>query len=58
MNVYEFSTIGYFMSHYFNWSMDYSDLENCIDDFLMSENIAGMIMLLYSKTQEDKNNPI
>jgi hypothetical protein len=97
MNVHEFSTLGYFMSHYFNWSMDYSDLENCIDDFLMSENIAnikafkkeietlymlnspetfrevsyrlgnrgmstekalGMIMLLYSKTQEDKNNPI
>ena len=38
MNVYEFSTIGYFISHYFNWSMDYSDLENCIDDFLIREN--------------------
>ena len=42
MNVYEFSTIGYFISHYFNWSMDYSDLENCIDDFLMRENIADI----------------
>jgi len=28
MNIYEFSTIGYFISHYFNWSMYYSDLEN------------------------------
>ena len=42
MNIYEFSTIGYFISHYFNWSMDYSDLENCIDDFLMRENIADI----------------
>lgn len=40
MNAYEFGTIGYFISHYFNCSMDYSDLENCIDDFLLKENIT------------------
>lgn len=42
MNVYEFSTVGYFMKHYFNWSMDYSDLENCIEDFLMRENVTNV----------------
>ena len=42
MNVYEFSTIGYFISHYFNWSMDYSDLENCIEDFLIRENVTNI----------------
>lgn len=38
MNVKQFSMIGYFIKHYFNWSMDYSDLESCIEDFLIREN--------------------
>ncbi len=42
MNAYEFSTIGYFIEHYFNWSMDYSDLENCIVDFLLNENVINI----------------
>lgn len=37
MNIQEFNTVGYFMKRYFNWSMNYSDLESCIEDFLMSE---------------------
>lgn len=37
MNIQEFKTFGYFIKHYFNWSMDYSDLESCIEDFLMRE---------------------
>lgn len=37
MNTKKFNTIGYFVKHYFNWSMDYSDLECCIEDFLMRE---------------------
>lgn len=42
MNAYEFSTIGYFIEHYFNCSMDYSDLENCIVDFLLNENVINI----------------
>lgn len=38
MNVKQFSMIGYFIKHYFNWSMDYSDLETCIEEFLSREN--------------------
>ena len=38
MNIERFETIGYFIKCYFNWSMDYSDLENLIDDFLTREN--------------------
>lgn len=37
MNIKKFSTIGYFIKNYFNWSMDYSDLEGCIEDFLTRE---------------------
>lgn len=37
MNIQEFNTIGYFIKHYFNWSMNYSDLKSCIEDFLMRE---------------------
>lgn len=37
MNIKNFSTVGYFIKHYFNWSMNYSDLETCIGDFLMRE---------------------
>ena len=37
MNIQEFNTVGYFIKHYFNWSMNYSDLESCIEDFLMRE---------------------
>lgn len=42
MKVDEFCTIGYFIKHYFNWSMDYSDLENCIEDFFMRENVTNI----------------
>lgn len=38
MNIKRFSTIGYFIRSYFNCSMDYSDLESCIDDFFRLEN--------------------
>lgn len=38
MNIKSFETIGYFVKHYFNWSMGYSDLENLIDNFLTREN--------------------
>lgn len=38
MNVKQFSMIGYFIKYYFNWSMDYSDLETCIEEFLSREN--------------------
>lgn len=37
MNINKFCTIGYFIKNYFNWSMDYSDLEGCIADFLTKE---------------------
>lgn len=37
MNLKRFSTIGYFIRNYFNCSMDYSDLESCIDDFFRLE---------------------
>lgn len=37
-NIKQFETVGYFVKHYFNWSMNYSDLENCIEDFLIREN--------------------
>lgn len=37
MNIKNFSTIGYFIKNYFNGSMDYSDLESCIDDFFKWE---------------------
>lgn len=33
-----FSTLGYFAEVYFNCSMNWSDLENLIEDFLMREN--------------------
>ena len=38
MNIKKFNTIGYFIKHYFNWSMGWSELESCIDDFLIREN--------------------
>ncbi len=38
MNVKQFKTIGYFVKNYFNWSMDNSELESCIEDFFASEN--------------------
>ena len=37
MNINKFSTIGYFIKNYFNWSKDYSELEGCIEDFLTGE---------------------
>ena len=38
MNINKFNTVGYFISHYFNSSMDWSELESCIEDFLIREN--------------------
>lgn len=38
MDINKFNTIGYFIACYFNWSMDWSELESCIEDFLISEN--------------------
>lgn len=38
MNINRFSTVGYFIKHYFNWSMDASDLENLIEHFFEMEN--------------------
>lgn len=38
MNIRQFKTIGYFVKNYFNWSMDNSELESCIEDFFTSEN--------------------
>ena len=38
MNIKRFETIGYFIKNYFNWSMDYSELEGLIDDFMVREN--------------------
>lgn len=38
MNIKQFKTIGYFIQSYFNWSVDYSELDSCIKDFLTSEN--------------------
>lgn len=38
MNINQFKTIGYFIQSYFNWSVDYSELDRCIRDFLTSEN--------------------
>ena len=38
MNISRFDTVGYFIKHYFNWSMNDSDLENLIEDFLEREN--------------------
>lgn len=37
VNIKEFNTIGYFIKYYFNWSMNYAELEDCIEDFLMRE---------------------
>lgn len=37
MNISRFDTVGYFIKHYFNWSMNDSDLENLIEDFLERE---------------------
>ena len=38
MNLKRFSILGYFAEVYFNCSMNWSDLENLIEDFLMREN--------------------
>lgn len=38
MNVKNFCTVRYFAEVYFNCSMNWSDLETLIDDFLMREN--------------------
>ena len=38
MKIDGFKTVGYFVRHYFNWSMDDSDLEDLIEDFLNREN--------------------
>lgn len=37
VNIKEFNTIGYFIKYYFNWSMNYAELEDCIEDFLTRE---------------------
>lgn len=42
MNLKRFSTLGYFAEVYFNCSMNWSDLENLIEDFLMRENKQTM----------------
>lgn len=39
MDITKFSTIGYFIKSYFNWSMDWSELENCIEEFLIREQV-------------------
>ncbi|MDE5894311.1 MAG: hypothetical protein K2H45_15465 [Acetatifactor sp.] len=61
MNINKFSTIGYFVKNYFNWSMDYSELESCIEDLEVSYRLGdrgipakkaiNMVRLLYIKTQ-------
>ena len=38
MDIKIFSTVGYFAEVYFNCSMDWSDLESVIGDFLMRED--------------------
>ena len=38
MNQIRFDTLRYFAKVYFNCSMNWSDLENLIDDFMMREN--------------------
>lgn len=38
MNQIRFDTLRYFAKAYFNCSMNWSDLENLIDDFMMREN--------------------
>ena len=38
MDVRQFKTIGYFVKSYYNWSVDKSELERCIEDFFASEN--------------------
>lgn len=38
MSIKNFSTVGYFAEVYFNCSMDLSDLESLIEDFLMRED--------------------
>lgn len=38
MNIKRFSTMRYFVDTYFNCSMDWSDLEPLVEDFLMNEN--------------------
>ena len=37
MSKKEFKTISYFIKYYFNWSMNWSELEYCIEEFLMRE---------------------
>ncbi len=39
MDINRFSTIGYFIKSYFNWSTDWSELENCIEEFLIREQV-------------------
>jgi len=34
---YNFKAFKYFVEAYFNWSMDYDDLEELVDDFLQRE---------------------
>lgn len=38
LDINQFSTIGYFIQCYFNWSVDYLELEDVIEEFLMKEN--------------------
>lgn len=38
MKCNRFNTFGYFIKNYFNWSMDYADLENLVEEFKRLEN--------------------
>ena len=37
-DIKRFSTIGYFMESYFNWSKNWDDLEGCLEEFTQREH--------------------